>query len=125
MNPAQDDSDLNVAITSYTVKDGLPDNSIESILEDENGNLWIGTSSGISFFNADKDIFINYNVSDGLNGSPTNSSAEFKTKDGLMLFGCTKGLNYFDPERIKLSTYLQPVIITDFQILNQPCRNEK
>mgnify|MGYP002066628779 CR=1 FL=1 len=37
-----------VEITSYTVDDGLSDNSVESILEDEYGNLWIGTSSGIS-----------------------------------------------------------------------------
>ncbi len=114
------DSVLNVSNSYYTVENGLPDNAIESILEDENGDLWIGTSSGISFFNVDKEIFTNYNNSDGLNGSPTNSSSAFKTKDGLMLFGCTKGLNYFDPHKIAQSTYSPPVLITDFKIFNQP-----
>jgi signal transduction histidine kinase/ligand-binding sensor domain-containing protein len=116
----QNYSGLNIEIKYYTVDDGLPDNSIESILEDENGNLWIGTSSGISFFNVDKETFINFSSADGLNGSPSNSSSAFKTKDGLMLFGCTKGLNYFNPYKIAQSSYSPPVIITDFKIFNQP-----
>ena len=113
-------SDLNVEITSYTVNDGLPDNAIESILEDENGNLWMGTSSGISFFNVDKNTFTNFNNADGLNGSPTNSNSAIITKAGIMLFGCTKGLNYFNPDKISQSSYSPPVRITDFQIFNQP-----
>ncbi|MGB5530535.1 MAG: two-component regulator propeller domain-containing protein [Ignavibacteriaceae bacterium] len=117
---SSNNSELEVKIASYTVSNGLPDNAIESILEDENGNLWLGTSSGISFFNVEKETFINYNSADGLNGSPTNSSSAFMTKDGLMLFGCTKGLNYFYPDKIKQSTFSPPVVITDFEIFNQP-----
>lgn len=113
-------SELNVDITYYTVEDGLPDNAIESILEDENGNLWIGTSSRISFFNVEAETFTNYTTADGLSGSSINSSAAFITSNGIMLFGCTNGLNYFDPDRIIQSTYSPPIVITDFQILNQP-----
>ncbi len=42
--------DIEIKNQFYTVKDGLPDNSVNSIIEDENGNLWLGTGSGISFF---------------------------------------------------------------------------
>jgi len=115
-----DGSKLDIEINSYTVENGLSDNAIESILEDENGNLWIGTSSGISFFNIKNEHFTNHTTADGLSGSSFNSSAAFKTKDGIMLFGCTSGLNYFDPGRIKQSTYSPPLVITDFQIFNQP-----
>ena len=101
------------------MKDGLPDNAIESILEDENGNLWIGTSSGISFFNVKEENFTNYTAADGLNGSSFNSSAAFRTSEGIMLFGCTNGLNYFDPQRIKQSSYFPPIVITEFQIFNR------
>jgi signal transduction histidine kinase/ligand-binding sensor domain-containing protein len=117
---SSDGSTLNAEIVYYTVADGLSDNAIESILEDENGNLWIGTSTGISFFNIEAEKFTNYTVADGLSGSSFNSSAAFKTVDGIMLFGCTTGLNYFDPLRIEQSAYSPPVVITDFQILNQP-----
>lgn len=119
-SPNSDRSKINVEINYYTVEDGLPDNAIESILEDENGNLWIGTSSGISFFNIKDEHFTNYTTADGLSGSSFNSTAAFKTKDGIMLFGCTSGLNYFDPGRIEQSTYSPPVVITDLEILNQP-----
>ncbi|MDZ7625549.1 MAG: two-component regulator propeller domain-containing protein [Ignavibacteriaceae bacterium] len=121
---SSDGSKLNVEIKYYTVEDGLPDNAIESILEDEAGNLWIGTSTGISFFNVKDEHFTNYTTADGLSGSSFNSSAAFKTSEGKMLFGCTNGLNYFDPLRIEQSTYSPPVIITDFQILNQPVGNK-
>lgn len=113
-------SELNIEITYYTVNDGLSDNAVESILEDEDGNLWIGTSSGISFFKVEEERFTNYSLADGLNGNTFNSSAAFKSSDGIMFFGSTTGLNYFNPERIKQSTYSPPVRIIDFQLFNQP-----
>jgi signal transduction histidine kinase/ligand-binding sensor domain-containing protein len=118
-----DGSKLNVEVKFYTVADGLPDNAVESILDDENGNLWIGTSTGITFFDIKEERFTNFTVSDGLSGSSFNSSASFKTAEGIMLFGCTNGLNYFDPYRIEQSTYSPPVVITDFKIFNQPTEN--
>ena len=98
-------SELNIEISYYTVNDGLSDNAVESIQEDENGNLWIGTSSGISLFNVEEERFTNYGLADGLNGSSFNSSSSFVTKDGMLFFGSTTGLNYFHPDRIKQSSY--------------------
>lgn len=119
-NGSSNGAELNIVINHYTIKDGLPDNAIESILEDENGNLWIGTSSGISFFNAEEERFINFTKADGSIGNSFNPNAAFKTKDGFMFFGCISGLNYFEPDRIIQSTYSPIVVITDFKVLNQP-----
>jgi len=113
-------SELNIKITNYSVNDGLPDNSIESVLEDEKNNLWIGTNSGISFYDTEKDRFTNYNVSDGLIGNSFNNSSAFKTKNGLMFFGSTAGINVFPPQQIQQSAFSPAVLITDFQVLNQP-----
>lgn len=113
-------NELEVQVKYFTVNDGLPDNAIESILEDENGNLWIGTSSGISFFNVEEEIFTNYSLADGLTGNTFNSSAAYKSSDGIMFFGSTTGLNYFEPKSIKQSTFSPPVVITDFHLFNQP-----
>ena len=41
----------NGSVEKYTVKDGLPNNSIRAICEDKNGYIWIGTASGISWIN--------------------------------------------------------------------------
>ena len=116
---SNDAAKLNVQITYYTVQEGLPDNSVESILEDENGNLWIGTSSGISFFDTRSEQFTNFTTDDGLNGSAFNTGAAYKTADGEMLFGSIEGLNFFLPGKIELSKYSPPVIISGVQVLNQ------
>ncbi|MDP2362903.1 MAG: two-component regulator propeller domain-containing protein, partial [Ignavibacteria bacterium] len=49
-----------IKVTTHTIKDGLADNSIKSIVEDDNGNLWLGTSSGITFFDISKNTFTNF-----------------------------------------------------------------
>lgn len=117
--------DFDVEINSFTVNDGLPDNSVNSILEDENGNLWLGTGSGISFFDVTKKSFNNYSAADGLNGTVINFGSSSKMDSGEMLFGSTKGLNIFDPKKIYHSDYLPPVVITDFQIFNQSIKTGK
>ena len=43
-------------VKSYTVKDGLPNNSVRSITEDKSGNIWIGTASGIAYISPDGKI---------------------------------------------------------------------
>ncbi len=113
-------SSLKIEVKSFSTQDGLADNSVKSILEDKNGNLWIGTNSGISFFDVSKSSFINFNNSDGVIGSELNSGSAFYARDGLMYFGSVDGLNLFKPDHIKLSEFKAPIVITDFQIFNQP-----
>ncbi len=111
--------ELEADVKYFTVNEGLPDNSINSILEDEEGNLWLGTNQGMSFYNVGKEIFTNFTISDGLIGNEFNYSSAFETPDTLMLFGSTTGLNVFDPRRIQQSDFCPPVLITGFQIFNQ------
>jgi signal transduction histidine kinase/ligand-binding sensor domain-containing protein/DNA-binding response OmpR family regulator len=106
-------------ITHYKIQQGLADNSIRSIVEDNNGNLWIGTSSGISMFDTKNITFRNFSRDDGIAGGDINLSSAYKNKDGLIFMGSTAGLNYFYPDEIKLSSYVAPVLITDFQVFNR------
>lgn len=108
-----------VVIKNFTVSDGLSNNSINSILEDENGNLWLGTGSGISFFDVEKETFINFSNADGIIGGSINTTSAMKLDNGLMLFGSTEGLNYFHPADIKLSDFVPPIVFIDFQIFNK------
>lgn len=105
-------------ISSFTGKDGLADNSVKSILEDENGHLWLGTAGGISFFNTRDNSFINYDHADGIIGGDFNYASAAQDAEGMMFMGSTSGLNYFDPRTIARSLYRPPVLITDFQIFN-------
>ena len=82
----------------YTESDGLSNNVIYGILEDDFGNLWMSTNKGISKFNPEKETFISYDVNDGLQGNEFNLGAAFKTGDGELFFGGDNGFNAFYPD---------------------------
>lgn len=111
-----------VEVSSFTTQDGLANNSVKAILEDENGHLWLGTAAGISFFDTQEGSFINYDEADGVCGADFNYSSAWKDESGTMLMGSTSGLNCFEPRTIFRSHYQPPVLITDFQIFNSSVR---
>ena len=111
--------DIEIKNRFYTVNDGLPDNSVNSIVEDEKGNLWLGTGSGISFFDVNEETFTNFSSADGINGTMMNPESALKLNNNFILIGSTKGLNIFDPQKIQLSSYKPNLVITDFQIFNK------
>lgn len=106
-------------ISSYGIEDGLNDISVQSIVQDDYGNLWLGTGSGISFFDTKKEYFLNFSAADGLMGTSMNSQAAIQSRNGLMFFGSSKGLNVFSPYEFKLSDYKPSIVFTDFQIFNK------
>jgi signal transduction histidine kinase/ligand-binding sensor domain-containing protein/DNA-binding response OmpR family regulator len=111
--------DIDISSKFYTVEDGLPDNLVNSIIEDEDGNLWLGTGSGITFFDVKQELFKNFSSADGIYGSLMNTGAVLKLDNGTFFFGSTKGLNVFKPSEIKLSNRNPSIVFTDFQIFNK------
>ena len=105
--------------SSLTTRDGLPNDVIYGILEDEDSNLWLSTNLGLSRFNPKTGAFKNYDVNDGLQSNEFNTSSFFKSQQGEMFFGGINGFNAFYPERIKEETYVPPIVITDFSIFNE------
>jgi len=109
---------------AFTVKDGLPDNSIRGILSDGLGNLWLSSNKGICKFTPPspeikKPVCRNYNMSDGLPGDEFGFNASVKSDDGILYFAGSAGLVGFDPEDLKDNPYIPPVAITDFSIFNK------
>jgi signal transduction histidine kinase/ligand-binding sensor domain-containing protein/DNA-binding response OmpR family regulator len=97
----------------------LIENSIKGILADNDGLLWISTSSGLIQFNPKNGTRVNFNTADGLNSNIFNSGAFSRSKSGLMIFGTVKGPVIFNPKEINISEYEPKIIFTDFQIFNQ------
>ena len=125
VNNDTDIYNIDARITSYTVNEGLPDNSVNSIVEDDNGNLWLGTGSGISLFNVNEETFANFSTADGIFGRKMNLESSLKLENGLILFGSPEGLNIFDPKKIRQSLFKPNVVFTDFQIFNKTVKIEK
>ncbi|WP_162339817.1 hybrid sensor histidine kinase/response regulator transcription factor [Cyclobacterium salsum] len=104
---------------SYTVNQGLPSNHIESIVEDHWGNLWIGTSKGLSQLDPHTMTFQNYGTMDGLPGNMFNQGSKSR-KNGKLFFGTTNGFVVFHPDSIKDNSNIPPVYITGLSVLEKP-----
>ncbi|OKY27459.1 response regulator [Thalassotalea sp. PP2-459] len=103
----------------YDEKNGLANNNVYAVLPDKNGNLWISTNKGLSKFDMKRQVFKNYNQSDGVQGSEFNSLSYFKAKSGELFFGGVNGFNRFFPADIKDDTSLPKVVLTDFLVHNK------
>jgi len=103
--------------SKYFARDGLPSNRLNCIEPDASGHLWISTTSGLSEFDPRTKLFRNYSVADGLPGMDlTGWSACAKSRTGQLYFGGFSGGTAFYPEEIVDSTYVPPVVFTDFQL---------
>ena len=72
---------------NYSVKDGLAQSNVYSIVQDKSGYLWLGTASGITQFDGVK--FTNYSTEDGL--AENGVRAIFEDTAGNLWFGHTGG----------------------------------
>ncbi|MBN1116197.1 MAG: response regulator [Bacteroidales bacterium] len=112
------------SFSCYQVKNGLPNNSIKAICEDDEGNLWLTTNNGLSkFIDAinipDSLRFINYDITDGLQGNEFTDRSIFKGKDGIIYIGGSNGFNAFYPDKIKENPFAPEIVFTDFLISNK------
>ncbi len=98
---------------NYNDSIDLPNNIISGILEDNNGHLWISTSNGLASYNQQTKETRNYFNYDGLPGNFFNPGAAYKNKEGLLFFGTSEGLVYFNPDDITTNQQAPPVYITD------------
>lgn len=109
-------------LTTYTISDGLPSNAISAIQGDNQGYLWISTNAGISQFHLNSHLFINYYVSDGLQGNEFSKNTSFKDHNGTIWFGGTNGITYFNPQEIINPAKKWNIRITDFYLYDKPVR---
>jgi ligand-binding sensor domain-containing protein len=108
--------DKTETFTSYTERDGLPDNIINAIAEDDENNLWIATNKGISRLNRKTMEFSNYDASDGLKVEQFIHGSYYKDDDGIIYFGGNGGVVIIDPKNFKKNEFIPPVFLTDFQL---------
>lgn len=106
----------------YHRRDGLPNNVIYGILEDDSGYLWLSTNYGLSRFDPEMETFKNYTAEDGLQSNEFNSHSCFKSKSGMLYFGGINGYNSFYPALIKDNPFTPHVHITDFKLFNKSVR---
>ncbi len=107
---------------------GLADHTINEIIDDEQGNLWVSNRKGISKLTFTKTyskgtksikgsdlkvIVKNFDKNDGFQGSDELGIC-FRSKEGELYFGGSYGFNIIRPWLIMENTNPPPVLITAF-----------
>lgn len=86
-------------IEYLTTENGLPNNFIYGILQDEK-YLWFSTNYGLSRYDLANKTFSNYTASDGLQSNEFNSGAFWKSTSGNLYFGGVNGITMIQKENI-------------------------
>lgn len=100
----------------YTTNNGLTNNVVQSITEDNMGKLWIATEYGISRFSPESETFENFFFSKTIQGNIFNENSVLKLKDGRLLFGTYHGVAVVNPKQITSPQIISNITITNLKI---------
>lgn len=100
----------------YTVKDNLPRSIYYGILDDDAGNLWISSNSGLIRYNPTLKTSIRYTTEDGLQSNQFNFRSSLKSRDGILFFGGINGFNSFHPFNLTVNTTKPNIAISSVSI---------
>lgn len=117
----------NGVVNSYTTKEGLPSNFLNSIIYTDNC-LWVGTESGLFRFDPKDKTAYTYSSIVPLSGISYNKSALCALKDGQLAWGTNNGAVFFLPQSIleissKGKIFFQDLTISGRSIRELPSVN--
>ena len=89
--------------------EGIPDTIVYDLLEDRDGNLWVGTyTNGLGLYHPDENRWEYFVMDEGDPGALSNNLIRclFQDSEGRIWVGTNHGLNRFDPETRGFEKYL-------------------
>lgn len=109
-------------VKNIGVDDGLTDDNICSVVEGNDGHLWISTSNGISEYDPLTGTINNYNSSGEIQVREFTPNGVAKLSDGELYFSGNNGILSFYPRKLVKNTFLPPVILKELAVNNRTIR---
>jgi signal transduction histidine kinase/ligand-binding sensor domain-containing protein/DNA-binding response OmpR family regulator len=107
-------------VLHFTEKDGLSNNTISSMVMENENDIWLGTFMGISHYNTKTHKIDNLDTYSKIQLGEFNIGAALKSSSGHLYFGGNKGLNIFDPKDLNDIQPLYPIVFENLKIFNTP-----
>jgi ligand-binding sensor domain-containing protein len=106
----------------FTTREGLVNDRLLQVLEDDSQNLWLGSNRGISRISkrqladvaegrASRVTPLSYDTSDGMRIRECNYGSGCKTRDGRLWFPTIRGIVVVDPRRLPKNLLPPPVAV--------------
>ncbi len=86
------DKDGKPHVKSFTTTNGLANNTVKGIVEDNNGMLWIATDNGLSIFNPKTETFSSFSKEDGLLSAQFYFNGAIRNDKGEIYLGTDQGM---------------------------------
>jgi ligand-binding sensor domain-containing protein/signal transduction histidine kinase/CheY-like chemotaxis protein len=102
----------------YTIDDGLPSNYVSEMIHTSDSIIWMSTYRGLSKFNSNQNKLENYGLTDGLPAYEFFPRSATRLTGNRLAFGSSKGMVYFDPQKVDATTDYSPIIINNLKIKN-------
>jgi ligand-binding sensor domain-containing protein/AraC-like DNA-binding protein len=129
-------------VVSYTTDNGMTTNFIYQFLEDQQGNFWLMSDSGIlrvdkreldRFADGSPDMIhcTSFGISDGLKSMEFDNefsrNSALKTRNGEFWFITKKGISIVNPAKVRINKIPPPVVIEEafFNEQSIPLHQEK
>lgn len=104
----------------YTTANGLTDNSVASITEDYQGNIWLGTIKGLNKLALKSGTITKFYAESGLQSNEFSDASVCTTQDGkTILMGGSGGLNWFQADQVRQHPWQAKVVISGFILNNK------
>ncbi|MGL1888127.1 MAG: response regulator [Reichenbachiella sp.] len=102
-----------------TESDGLANNSVRALVNDERGNVWASTNTGLSAVQlADKTI-MNFEGYPGLKDQQYNDGSGLLSQNGYLVFGGIHSTNLFYPSDLLASGGVPSLTFTELKIWDE------
>ncbi|KKM87340.1 hypothetical protein LCGC14_1269870, partial [marine sediment metagenome] len=105
------DTDINnttLKFKNISLQDGLSQNSVLCILQDNEGFLWFGTRNGLNKYDGNTFTTYRYEAQDSTSLSNSYIKSLFQDDQGNLWVGTRNGLNKYDAKKNSFERYLHP-----------------
>lgn len=106
-------------ILSYNNQNGLPGNSVGSIIVDSLNRIWAGVNGGLTLMSPDRKTFTVFTQESGLPSTGFPEHAAVQLSNGMVIFPTYQGYFYFNPNTYQKPASNFPVYVSGYSIFDK------
>jgi signal transduction histidine kinase/DNA-binding response OmpR family regulator/ligand-binding sensor domain-containing protein len=103
----------------YDASDGLNNDMVKSMVEDNDYRLWFASDAGLSYYDMVGGRIMNFDKYDGFPQVEVEDNAAICTDDGDLWIGCAQGVLSFSPNKIESRTSKYKTFIVGCEVSNR------
>lgn len=106
-------------VLNFTEEDGLSNNTVNSLIWEDETYVWMGTYNGINRYNSTTNEILDISSLANIQYGEFNIGAALKNSSGNLYFGGNNGLNILEPDRFRTIDQEHSLLFEDLKVLNE------